>query len=299
MEKLKKNVDNIFKWNFEEMFKAVLGTFLFSFALNIFIVPMGLYNGGCIGFSQLIRTILVDNFNLDFGFDIAGILNYALNIPLFILAYRSVSKTFFARTLFCVTIQTIFLTVIPVLETPLVAEVLTSVLIGGIICGIGGGMTLSAGASGGGTDIVGIAISKRNRNFSVGKLDLIVNLVIYSICGALYGLSTMIYSIIYSVFYSIILDNTHEQNVCSTAVIFTKKHPKKIIDFAGGELERGSTTWEAKGGYDDSTTYITYVVLSKYELQRLERHLIELDKNAFMVTTSSGVKVDGNFEKYL
>ena len=80
MEKLKKNVDNIFKWNFEQMMKAVIGTFLFSFALNIFIVPMGLYNGGCIGFSQLLRTILVDNFNLDFGFDFAGILNYAFNI---------------------------------------------------------------------------------------------------------------------------------------------------------------------------------------------------------------------------
>lgn len=299
MEKIKKNVDNIFKWNFEQMMKAVLGTFLFCFGLNIFIVPMGLYNGGCIGFSQLIRTILVDTFNLNFSFDIAGILNYAINIPLFILAYKSVSKTFFARTLFCVTIQTFFLTVIPVLDTPLVSEILTAVLIGGIMCGIGGGMTLSAGASGGGTDIIGIAISKKNRNFSVGKLDLIVNIVIYSICGILYGLTTMIYSIIYSVFYSIILDNTHEQNVCSTAIIFTKKHPKKIIEFAGNEIDRGSTTWEAKGGYDNSTTYITYVVLSKYELQRLERHLNDLDEHAFMVTTSSGVKVDGNFEKYL
>ena len=108
----------------------------------------------------------------------------------------------------------------------------------------------------------------------------------------------MIYSIIYSVFYSIILDNTHEQNVCSTAVIFTKKHPKKIIDFAGNEIERGSTTWEAKGGYDGSTTYITYIVLSKYELQRLERNLPDLDCNAFMVKTD-GVGIEGRFQKKL
>lgn len=298
MKKIKNNVTNIFKWNFEEFFKAVLGTLLFCIALNIFIVPMGLYNGGVIGFSQLVRTILVDNFNLNFNFDIAGILNYALNIPLFILAYKTVSKTFFARTLFCVSIQTVFLTIIPVLETPIVPEILTSVLIGGIIAGIGGGMTLSAGASGGGTDIIGIAITKKNRNFSVGKLDLCVNIVIYFICGFLYGITTMIYSIIYSAFYSIVLDNRHEQNVCSTAIVFTKKHPKKIIDFAGNEIERGSTTWEAKGGYDNSTTYITYIVLSKYELQRLERHLPVLDPNAFMVKTN-GVGVDGNFEKYL
>ena len=298
MKKINKLIFDLFKWDYKEMFKAALGTFLFCIALNIFIVPMGLYNGGGLGLSQLIRTLIVGLFSLDVGFDIAGILNYAINIPLFILAYKSVSKTFFSRTLFCVSIQTIFLTIIPVLETPIIPEILTSVLIGGIIAGVGGGMTLSAGASGGGTDIVGIVLAKKNRNFSVGKLDLAVNVVIYGICGALYGLSTMIYSIIYSVFYSIILDNRHEQNVCSTAVIFTKKHPSKIIEFAGNEINRGSTTWEAKGGYDDSKTYITYVVLSKYELQRLERHLNVLDPNAFMVKTN-GVGVKGNFEKYL
>ena len=298
MKRVNNLIYNLFKWDFKEMFKASLGTLLFCFALNIFIVPMGLYNGGGLGLSQLIRTIIVSIFNLDLNFDIAGILNYAINIPLFVLAYKSVSKTFFSRTLFCVSIQTVFLTIIPILETPLIPEILTSVLIGGIIAGIGGGMTLSAGASGGGTDIVGIAITKKNRDFSVGKLDLAVNIVIYGICGVLYGLHTMIYSIIYSVFYSIVLDNRHEQNVCTTAIIFTKKHPKKIIEFAGNEINRGSTTWEAKGGYDDSKTYITYVVLSKYELQRLERHLNGIDPGAFMVKTN-GVSVNGNFEKYL
>ena len=293
-----KRINDIFKWNLSQFLKAIVGIFLFCFALNVFIVPMGLYNGGVLGFSQLIRTILVDVFNLNFSFDIAGILNYVINIPLFILAYRTVSKTFFARTLFCVSVQTLFLTIIPTVSTPIISDLLTSVLIGGIIAGLGGGMTLSAGASGGGTDIIGIAITKKNRKFSVGKLDLSINLFIYAICGVLYGLSTMIYSIIYSVFYSLMIDNTHEQNICSTAIIFTKKYPKKIIAFAGDVINRGSTTWEAKGGYDNSTTYITYVVLSKYELQLLERNLIDLDKNAFMVKTN-GVGIDGNFEKYL
>ena len=108
MKKINKLIFDLFKWDYKEMFKAALGTFLFCIALNIFIVPMGLYNGGGLGLSQLIRTLIVGLFSLDVGFDIAGILNYAINIPLFILAYKSVSKTFFSRTLFCVSIQTIF-----------------------------------------------------------------------------------------------------------------------------------------------------------------------------------------------
>lgn len=291
-------VNNIFKWNLEQFLKAVLGIFLFAFALNIFIVPMGLYNGGVLGLSQLIRTFLVDYFNISIDFDIAGILNFLINVPLFILAYKRISKVFFARTLLCVCLQTLFLTFIPVLEVPIIADMLTSVLIGGIIVGFGSGMALSAGASTGGTDIVGIAVSMKNRNFSVGKLSLAVNLVIYVICGCLYGLSTMIYSIIFSVFANFMVDNTHEQNICSTAMIFTKKKPTKIIDFVENELNRGSTTWEAVGEYENTKTYISYVVLSKYELQRLERNLVDLDKNAFMVKVN-GVEIDGNFQKKL
>lgn len=291
-------INSIFKWNYMQVFKAVLGIFIFCFALNIFIIPMGLYNGGILGLAQLIRTIIIDNLNIKVNFDIAGLLNFVINVPLFILAYKNISKTFFSRTLFCVTIQTIFLTCIPNLSVPVVDDMLTSVLIGGILAGVGSGMALSAGASTGGTDIIGIALSQKNRNFSVGKFGLIFNLVIYAICGVMSGLSTMIYSILYSVFATFMVDRTHEQNICSTAIIFTKKKPSKIVDFVKNELDRGATTWEANGEYKDTKTYITYLVLSKYELQRLERNLPDLDSNAFMVKTD-GVGIEGRFKKKL
>lgn len=291
-------ITSVFKWNFNQLFKASLGIFIFCFALNIFIIPMGLYNGGILGLAQLMRTLIVDNLGVSIEFDIAGLLNFMINVPLFILAYKNISKTFFARTLFCVTIQTIFLTFIPTLDVPIVNDMLTSVLIGGILAGVGAGMALSSGASTGGTDIIGIALSQKNRNFSVGKIGLGFNLVIYTICGVMSGLSTMIYSILYSVFATFMVDKTHEQNICSTAIIFTKKKPDKIVDFVKNELDRGATTWEANGEYKDTKTYITYLVLSKYELQRLERNLPDLDCNAFMVKTD-GVGIEGRFQKKL
>lgn len=295
---IKDKVDNIFKWNYEQVIKAIFGVFLFSFAINVFIVPNNLYNGGVLGIAQLIRSFFVDFFDIDFTFDIAGILNFMINVPLFILAYHKISKTFFARTLFCVLAQTIFLTLIPTLEMPVVDDLLTSVLIGGIIAGIGGGMILSTAASGGGTDIIGILISMKNRNLSVGKIGLIINVIIYSICGILYGLEIMLYSIIYTVFSTLMVDRTHDQNICSTAIIFTKNKPTKILDFVKNDLNRDATHWEAVGGYKASKTYITYVVLSRYELQRLERNLTDLDDSAFLVK-SDGVGINGNFRKEL
>ena len=193
-------------------------------------------------------------------------------------------------------LQTIFLTIIPIPKSPLVENNLTTILIGSILCGIGSGMCLSSGSSGGGTEIIGLLVSSKNKNLSVGKINILINLFVYAICGSLYGIEIMIYSIVYSVIVNITIDRTHQQNICSQAFIFTKEKPTKIINFIKTELNRDVTYWKAIGGYDDSTTYITCAVLSKYEQLRLERNLQYLDNNAFIAKTN-GVGVYGSFEK--
>lgn len=298
MNKIKEKIYDIFKWDLNEFFKAILGICLFSFAINIFIVPNDLYSGGVLGFAQVLRSIILMIFDFETEIDISGIINFCINVPLFIMAYKNISKSFFSRTLLCVFIQTITLTIIPTPSKPIINDLLTSVLIGGIIDGIGCGLVLSTGSSTGGTDIIGVAVASKNRNLSVGKLGLAINIVIFSICGFMYGVEIMIYSIICSVVATLMIDNTHEQNICSTAIIFTKKKPTKIIEFVQKELNRDVTYWEAIGSYSNTKTYISYVALSKYELQRLERHLHTLDKNAFVVK-SDGYAIKGEFEKVL
>ena len=106
----------------------------------------------------------------------------------------------------------------------------------------------------------------------------------------------MIYSIIYSAVDSLMVDKMHEQNICSTAFIFCKENPKVINDFIKNELKRDFTYWYAKGGYDDTRTYIIYTVLTKYELIKLERNMKKFNIQTFMVK-SEGINVKGEFEK--
>lgn len=286
--------DYLFKWNIKDAVQVVVGIFLIAFAINVFIVPNSLYNGGVLGISQLIRSFL-ENFFV-FPFDISGLVNFCLNIPLFIIAYRFVSKTFFFRTVFCIVVQTIFLTIFPIPEQPIVPEIITSVLIGAMLGGIGSGLVLSSGGSGGGTDIIGYVVSMKNKNFSVGTISRAINLIIYSICGILYGLPIMIYSIIYSFVSSLVSDHSHKQNICSYVMIFTKEKPDKIVSFIKEELHRDCTFWNAVGGYDSSRTFVSYSVMSKYEMQILESHIHSLSPDAFMVK-SEGIGIDGNFKK--
>lgn len=287
-------IKELLNWKLEDVIKMIIGTFMFCIAINIFVVPNNLYTGGVLGISQLIRSVIISLFKLEINFDISGVIYYIINIPLFIVAYKNLSKPFFYRTLLVITIQTLLLSIIP--TESIVKDTLTNILVGGLLGGAGLGIILSCGASTGGSDIIGLIIAKKNNELSVGKLGLIINLFVYSITGVLYGLETMIYSIIYSFIDSLTIDKMHEQNICSTAFIFCKTNPKEINDYIKNELGRDFTYWDAKGGYDDSRTYIIYTALTKYELVKLERKIKESDFNAFMIK-SEGIGIKGEFEK--
>ncbi len=292
------NILKLFNWGWFKFSKCTLGIFICSLAINLFIVPNNLYTGGTLGLSQLIRTTINSIFKINFNFDISSVIYYIINIPLFLIAYKKISKTFFIRTLFAVTINSLFLMIIPIPSTPLINDLLGNVLIGGILAGIGIGMALSTGSSTGGTDIIGIALSKKNNKLTVGNIGLIFNIIVYGICGLKYGIEIMIYSIIYAIFETIMIDKNHTQNICSEAFILTKENPERMINFINTELKRGATYWEAFGGYTHTKTYIVYTVLSKYERMRLGRHMKEFDKKAFMVG-DDGVEIKGLFDKYL
>ena len=291
-----KQKSHFLKWTWQDFLQVMMGSLLFAIGINFFIVPNSLYNGGVLGISQLIRSLLESVFHCHFSFDIAGIINFILNIPLFFIAYRLVNRTFFYRTVTCVLLDSLCLTIVPVLKVSIVPEILTSVLIGAILAGIGGGLIFACGGSGGGTDIIGFILSMNKRRLSIGKISRSINLIIYTICGVIYGLPIMIYSIIYSFISSLVVDRLHKQNICSSVMIFTKDKPDKVIDFIKTDLHRDCTYWDAYGGYDQSKTYISYSAMSKYELQILERNIPSLSPNAFLVK-SEGIGIDGNFKK--
>ena len=267
----------------------LLGSFLFCAGLNWFIVPLGLYNGGTVGIAQIIRTLL----NLDTGFDIAGILNFCLNIPLLLLAYFQFGKSLFFKTFFSIITQTLIFTYLPIPVQPVIEEYAVSCLMGGILAGTGVGITLKARGSGGGLDILGLYFTKKNKDFSVGRFTLLVNAVIYIICAFLFELPVAIYSVLYSAVYSMAVDKTHLQSINTSVMIFTRN--KGICEIILKELNRGVTYWEGVGGYTQTNTYVVYTVLSKYEVRILEEKLRQEDPDAFVIVTEQD-QILGNYE---
>lgn len=277
---------------------GVLGTLLFTLSLNLFIVPMNFYNGGVVGIAQILRTVLVRYLNLSPHFDLSGILVYAINLPLFFLAYRELGKGLFVRTLVCVTLQALFLSVLPIPKQPIVDDPLTAALIGGFCSGFGIGLVLRSGCSSGGLDIVGLYCATKRQNFSVGRLSLLVNVGVYGVCLLLFDAQVVVYSLIFTCVQTFSMDRLHAQNINVEALIFTKREDDTLQQTLMRELQRGVTYWEGYGAYTGDRSRILYTVVSKYEVPRLKRLVRAVDAHAF-ISVKEGLDVSDNFIKRL
>lgn len=119
---------------------GILGVLLMAISINLFVVPHNLYTGGLLGFCQLFRSVLTQRLGVDPGFDISGVLYLLLNIPLLILAWKTMGRGFVVRTMTCTVCCSLFLTMIPVPAHPIVEDTLTSCLLGGMVNGFAGGI---------------------------------------------------------------------------------------------------------------------------------------------------------------
>ena len=277
---------------------GVLGELIVAASINLFIVPHNLYTGGLLGFCQLIRTVAAQNLELTPGFDFSGILYLLLNIPLLVLAWRNLGRAFVLRTITCTVCCSLFLTLIPVPAEPIIEDLLTSCLLGGIVCGFAGGLILTCGCSSGGLDILGLYLSKKGKGFTVGKFSVSCNAVLYALCLVLFDASTAIYSTIYTVFSSLFLDRSHQQSITVQMLIFTKEKHPELPQFIMEQLDRGVTCWEGRGGYTGQPLEVLCVCLNKYEIETLRREIRKIDPQAFFIV-QEGVQVGGHFEKHL
>ena len=283
-----------------ELKRAIAGTFgalLYSLGVNFFIVPLNLYNGGLMGYCQLIRTLLIRYAGLQFDFDIAGILYFMVNIPIMILAWKKLDKKFVARSVLNTALVTLFLSIIPV-RLLLQNDIIANCLIGGVIAGAGTGISLWAATPGGGTDLIGMMLIKKNGNFSVGKLNLIVDVSLYLICMLLFDIQIAIYSVVYAVISTLVTDRLHQQNINVQAIVVTDNPVEELRQALIKELDRGVTLLPATGGYSGKEKTAIMIVISKYEVSELIQIINQYDKNAF-VTFNEQAKIYGNFEKRL
>jgi uncharacterized membrane-anchored protein YitT (DUF2179 family) len=268
----------------------VIGSFLAAAAIQIFLFPNNLIDGGVVGISMILGKIYGEKYFSAFFF--------LLTLPFIYLSYRYIRKTFVIHMGIAVVIFAIFLALLEKAR-PFLADPLEIIVIGGAILGIGAGLIIRSGACLDGTEILAIIIN-RKMGFTVGQVVLFINFFVFGAYGWLFVdwhialRSLMTYVIAFKMMDLVIVGLDEIKSV----LIFSAKS-KQLTECITQELGLGLTVMYGRGGYSGDDREILFVVVERLDLADLKEIVLREDPQAFMAIENLHEVVYGRSPKPL
>lgn len=262
----------------------VFGAGCAAFSIECFLVQNTILDGGVTGVSMMINFISGTPLS---------VLIVAINIPFFILGYRTLGKRFLLRGCFAMAAFAGFLELFKSVATVTSSELL-AVVFGGVLLGIGVGTVLRYGGCLDGTEIAAMLLS-RNLSVSTGQIIFMINIVIYAVAGFLFGWDRAMYSLLTYFITFKIIDLVQEGMEQAKAVMIITEHAKELADVIYRRLGRTCTFISAEGLISGQKT-VLYCVITRVEVSELKRIVKDSDVSAF-VTISEVSEILGNHIK--
>ena len=280
MKSNKKLLDNLLSF-----LLITLGATLAALALEIFLVPNNIIDGGIIGISIMISYITKVKLS---------ILTFVLNIPFLILGYKQLGKSFLIKAAYAMLVFSILLEQFkPVPE--LTNDILLATVFGGLLLGIGVGFVIKFGACLDGTEVVAILINKKT-SFSVGQVVMFLNFFIYSTSGLLFGWDRALYSILTYFITFKIIDMVSEGFEQAKAAMIITNHGEEIANSIYKHLGRTVTMLEGEGLISGKKV-VLYAVVTRIEIPELKRIVAADDYSAFVTITDVNEIVGKHIKK--
>ena len=252
----------------------VIGAFIVAVALEMFLLPNKIIDGGVIGISMMISY--VTKWNL-------GLLIFCINIPFILMALKSLGKKFIINTFAATVLLALATNIITGFE-PVTHDLLLATIFGGMFLGLGVGLILRNVASLDGTEMLSIVFSKKFKILSVGELLMGMNLFIYTAAGFLLGWERAMYSILTYFVASKVIDTVLEGLDEAKSVRIVSDFSQEIGDSIMKELNVSVTYMKAKGGYSKQEKILTFCVVNKFDIPKLKDVVHDIDPKAFIVT---------------
>jgi uncharacterized membrane-anchored protein YitT (DUF2179 family) len=251
-----------------------LGCIIASLGVNLFLVNAQLLSGGATGVALILQYLSEIP---------SGISVFIINIPLFFLSYKMLSKRFTLYT----AIGMISLSVALIITKPLshlvkVEDILLYCIYGGVLCGLGYGLVFSRNGSTGGTDIITMVVRKKFSNFEIGKLSFAINCVIIFIGALIFGLPKALYTLISIFVQGAIVDKViNGFNSKKLLLILTEKEDD-IIQYVIKDMNRGVTSLIAEGEYTHKLKKMLYIAVTSSQMVHLKSKILRIDPKAFI-----------------
>lgn len=264
----------------------ILGCFISSLGVNLFLSNAKLLSGGVTGIGLILQYL----WNIP-----SGITVFILNIPLFFISYKFLTKRF---TLYTAIGMLSFSTAL-VLTKPLssliqVDDTLLHCIYGGVLSGIGYGLVFFRNGSIGGTDIITMVIRKKYSNLDVGKVGFSFNILIVTLSAFIFGLPKALYTLISMFISSSILDKVLNGFTSKKLLLILTEKEDEIINYVIKDMNRGITSLMAEGGYTQNQKKLLYVAVTTSQMISLKSKILRIDPSAFItIVDVSEVKGKG------
>lgn len=298
LHELKYTIEHDYKLrSAKQIVLIVVGNLMLALTMNYIVTPYNLYCSGAMGVAQLVTLLLTSVLHLPelSGISWLGIIYWGINIPVLLYGAKSLGKKFFFNTIISITVLSLFIAIIPVADVPIIHNEVMGCIAAGVFGGIGVGFVLTGGSGCGAGDVIGMVMASTKPGFSVGLINMIINVCIYTICAFLYGLENAVYSIFYAAILSWAMDKYHSQNHYIQITVYSKL--PDIANTLSIQLNRGVTTWKGEGGFTKTPTTVVNTIVTRHESDEAIDKIKRIDQNAFISQVEIG-KVHGIFDKH-
>ncbi len=261
-----------------------LGAILAAYALETFLIPNTILDGGVTGISIIISKLT----SLPLS-----VLVLIINIPFVYIGYKNLGLNFLVRAVYSMLLFSLSLTYFHHFSS-VTSQILLATVFGGALLGLGVGLVIHFGGCIDGTESVALVISKKT-SLSVGQIVLIFNLIIYTCAGLIFGIDRAMYSLLtYFITFKVIDFVSDGLDQAKAALIITEKGTV-MADEIFKRLGRTVTRLSGQGLISGEKE-VLYCVLTRIEVFELKKICEEMDESSF-ITISDVSEIIGEHIK--
>ncbi|TDM13581.1 YitT family protein [Macrococcus bovicus] len=265
---------------------VTIGALLMAVALELFLVPNAILDGGIVGISIITSHLI--------GLPL-GIFIFVLNLPFFFLGYKQIGKSFALSTLYGIVVLSIATALLhPV--PPFIQEKFLVTIFGGAILGVGVGLVIRYGGSLDGSEILAILISGKTP-FSVGEIVMVINFFIFIVAGFVFTWESAMYSVIAYFIAFKAIDIVQLGLDESKSVWIISEQYEEIGEAINARLGRGVTYLSGEGAFTGDVKKVIFVVITRLEEYKLKDIINHYDESAFVAIGNVSEVKGGRFKK--
>lgn len=254
-----------------------------AFGVTIFLYPVKLYDSGISGTSMLLSQLSGETIGL-------SVFLLVLNLPLFLFGLKKQGRVFTIYSVYAVAIYSLgswlITDVLPVdvsMASPLAGtDLLLCALFGGLISGLGSGLTIRHGGAIDGIEVMAVTFAK-NMGLSVGSFVMVYNVILYVICGImLQSWILPLYSIVTYYAAQNTVDFVVEGLDRAKAANIITVCPDEVCVALSETFGTGVTRIEASGGYSNMPKTMLYFVVNRFQITKVRDIVLNIDPTAYI-----------------